>query len=137
MLGNMVATTPAQGGDGFADELYERVAKSTAGAITYSVDDFMTKKVIFRDCNGSNRTDVTPTATQIVDAIPNCVVGASFRVLFRNNTQSGSYTLTLDGGTGVTRWGDGVIAATKFGEFLAVVTNVSTPAVEVFTLDDD
>ena len=137
MLGNMVSTVGAHGGDGFADEKYELVAKSGAANHTYSADTFVNKRVIFRDCNGDDRTDVTPTATQIVNAIPNCVVGASFRVLFRNNTLSGSHTLTLNGGTGVTRWGDGQIATGKFMDFLVVVTAVDTPAVNVYSTDDD
>ena len=110
----MVSTVGAAGGGGFADEQFEKVAKNGAANHTYTADTFVNKRVIFRDCNGDDRTDTTPTATQIVNAIPNCVVGASFRVLFRNNTLSGSHTLTLNGGTGVTRWGDGQIANPSF-----------------------
>ena len=137
MLGNMVSTVGAAGGGGFADEQFEKVAKNGAANHTYTADTFVNKRVIFRDCNGDDRTDTTPTATQIVNAIPNCVVGASFRVLFRNNTLSGSHTLTLNGGTGVTRWGDGQKATGKFMDFLVTVTAVDSPAVSVYSTDDD
>ena len=54
---------------------------------------------IFVAVNRNNsETDTTPTAAQIVAAIPNCTVGATFRFMHVNN---GSNTITLTGGTGV------------------------------------
>ncbi len=137
MLGNMVSTVGAAGGGGFADEQFEKVAKNGAANHTYTADTFVNKRVVFRDCNGANRTDTTPTATQIVNTIPNCVAGASFIIHFRNNTLSGSYTLTLNKGTGVFIWGDKEIATGKHRSFLVVVNSVSSPDVEMFALTDD
>ena len=137
MLGNMVSTIGAHGGDGFADEKYEKVAKNGAANHTYTADTFVKKKVVFRDCNGDDRTDTTPTATQIVNAIPNCVAGSSFIIFFRNNTLSGSHVLTLNKGTGVFIWGDKEIATGKHRSYLVVVNSVSSPDVEMFALTDD
>ena len=55
---------------------------------------------IFVAKNRSNsETDTTPTAAQIVAAIPNCTVGATFMFTHINN---GGNTITLTGGTDVT-----------------------------------
>tara|TARA_R100000808_G_C2113775_1_gene127064 strand:+ start:14 stop:1027 length:1014 start_codon:yes stop_codon:yes gene_type:complete len=110
-------------------------AKSTAGNMTYTAAEFL-GKVIFRDCNGADRTDVTPTAAEIVAAITNPANGDHFRVVIRNNSQGSGESLTLNGGTGVTRWGDSTIKDTYFGEFVVVLDNVSSgsEAVSIYSV---
>ena len=68
----------------------------TAGA-TITTAQFIDGIFVAVNRNNSE-TDTTPTAAQIVAAIPNCTVGATFRFMHINN---GSNTITLTGGTGV------------------------------------
>ena len=113
-------------------------AKTNAANITYTAAEFI-GKVIFRDCNGSNRTDVTPTAAQIVAEIDSAVVGDNFRVILRNNSQGSGETLLVNGGTGVTVWGGSrIIEDEHFGEFMVVLDNIGsgTEAVSVYPIHD-
>jgi len=106
--------------------------KTTNAAVTYTAAELV-GGLILRDPNGNDRSDVTPTATQIVGAISGCVVGSSFRFIIRN-TADENETITLTAGTGVTLSGTMTIAQNYSREFLAVVTNVSSPAVTIYSV---
>ena len=105
---------------------------TTAGANTWSAAEFI-GGLLLRDPAGDNRSDVTPTATQIVGAIANCKVGTAFRVIIRN-TADATETITVTGGTGVTLSGTMTIAQNNTKEFLCVITNVGTPAATLYSL---
>ena len=64
---------------------------------TYSAAEMVGGMIIRTQMSGYS--DTTDTATNIVGAIPNAVVGSSFRLIVINNSAG---TITLDKGTGVT-----------------------------------
>lgn len=68
------------------------------------------------------------SAASVIAAIPNCVVGSSFRTHVYNNN-SGTCTLTAGGATLV---GTAAIATTLTQEIIGVVTNVGTPAYSMY-----
>lgn len=107
---------------------------NTAGATTYTIANLL-GGMILRDPNGGARSDVTPTAAQIVAGIAGCVVGSSFEFTIRN-TADAAETITLTGGTDVTISGTATIAQNNSKRFLAVVTNVDsgTEAVTIYSL---
>ncbi len=105
---------------------------STAGSRTYTAAELL-GGMILRNPNGGNRSDVTPTATQIVNAIEGCINGSSFEFTIRN-TAGAAETITLTQGTGVTLSGTMTIAQNNSRRFLAVVTNVESPAVTIYSL---
>lgn len=81
----------------------------------------------FVDLQTSGATAVTtPTATQILAALPVVSLGLSY-ILRIYNTNGG--TLTLTGGTGVTITGTATIATNVWREYLVTVTGISTPTV--------
>src|SRR5690606_28432207 len=84
-----------------------------------------------RDPAGANRADVTPTAAQIVAAIPDVAVGSSFEFLIVN-TADAAETITVTAGTGVTLVGTMTIAQNASRRFTAIVTAVDTPAVSIY-----
>ena len=89
--------------------------------------------MILRDPGGSDRSDVTPTAAEIVAAIPNAYAGSSFEFTIRN-TADAAETITLTADTGVTLSGTMTIAEDYSRTFLVVCTNVGTPAVTIYSL---
>ena len=105
---------------------------TTAGANTWSAAELI-GGMLLRDPAGGDRSDVTPTATQIVNAISNCAIGSSFRFHIRN-TADANETITLTAGTGVTLSGTMTIAENYAKDFLAIVTNVGSPAVTIHSL---
>ena len=96
----------------------------TAGANTWSAAEFI-GGLLLRDPNGDNRSDVTPTAAQLVAAISNCKVGTAFRVIIRN-TANAAETITVTAGTDVTLSGTMTIGQNNTKEFLCVITNVTS-----------
>jgi hypothetical protein len=88
----------------------------------------------------ASQDDTTPTAAQIVAAIPNCAAGDSFEFIFLN--VSGN-AVDLVGGTGVTNLSGGAasfaVAAGKGRKFRFRVSNISggSEAVTVWAETDD
>ena len=105
---------------------------TTAGANTWSAAEFI-GGLCLRDTAGDNRSDVTPTAAQIVAAITNCKVGTAFRVIIRN-TADADETITVTAGSGVTLSGTMTIAQNNTKEFLCRVDNVGSPAATLYSL---
>jgi hypothetical protein len=77
---------------------------------------------------GATSTDVFPTATAIINAMPDCEVGDAFTFEIIN-TKSGTITMAI--GTGITLAGTTTIATGTSRRYLAIVTNVGTPAVTI------
>lgn len=96
---------------------------ATAGARTYTATEFV-GGVIVRDCAGSSRTDVGPTAAALVAAIPGAVVGTSFTLRVSNSSDAAE-TITMSAGTGGTTVGVMTIAQSNYKDFVVVLTNVT------------
>ena len=109
-------------------------SKTTAAAVTYTAAELV-GGLILRDPNGGARSDVTPTAAQIVGAIAGCITGSSFEFTIRN-TADGDEPITLTAGTGVTLSGTMTIAQNYSRNFLAVVTDATSgsEAVTIYSL---
>lgn len=109
---------------------------STADAATYTAAQIV-GGLIDRDPNGADRSDVTPTAAQLVAAVPGVQVGSSF-VLYVKNTADAAETITVTAGSNVTLTGTMTIAQNKTRAFLVLFTNVtsSSEAVTIRSLGD-
>ncbi|MBN2188375.1 MAG: hypothetical protein JW699_02890 [Chitinispirillaceae bacterium] len=107
---------------------------TTAGAATYTAANLV-GGLILRDPNGDNRSDVTPTAAQIVGAIAGAVAGSAIEFNIRN-TADAAETITVTEGAGVTLSGTMTIAQNNGKRFLAIVTDAGsgTEAVTVYSL---
>jgi hypothetical protein len=107
---------------------------STAGAATYSAANLVGGMII-RDPAGDNRSDVTPTAAQIVGAISGAVAGSAIEFVVRNAADAAE-TITVTAGTDVTLSGTMTIAQNNSKRFLAVVTNAESgsEAVSIYSL---
>jgi hypothetical protein len=107
---------------------------ATAGAKTYSAANLV-GGLILRDPNGANRSDVTPTAAQIVAGVAGAIVGSSFEVEMRN-TADAAETITITAGAGVTLSGTMTIAQNNGKRFLVVLDNVTAgaEAVTIYSL---
>lgn len=88
---------------------------------------------ITRDCTGGNRADTLATATQILAALDNPIVGTSFEFTIRN-TSDAAETITVTTATGLTLSGTMTIAQNNSKRFLAVVTGTTTPAITIYSL---
>ena len=106
--------------------------KTTAGAVTYTAAEIL-GGLIKRDPNGAGRSDVTPTATLLIAAMPGAKVGDSFVFTIVNDADAAE-TITLTAGTGVTLSGTMTIAQSNAKAFQVVITGVATPAATVYSL---
>lgn len=78
-------------------------------------------------------TDTTDTATNILAAFPGARAGTSFEFTHMNQV---AQTCTFAAGTGVTLSGTVNNAASKVRRYLAVFTNVDTPAVTIYGIGE-
>lgn len=118
--------------DGFVTNVKGIAALATAGNLTYTAAQVLSG-FINRDPAGGARSDVTPTAAEIVGAIDNCMIGDSVMLTIRNAADAAE-TITVTAGTNVTLTGTMTIAQNYLREFLVTVTAVTTPAVTFLTL---
>ena len=105
------------------------LAANTAGVMTFTAAQLI-GGLIVRTAMGAARSDVTDSATNIVAAIPNYVVGTSFEFGILN--QTATYTETLTAGSGVTITGTATTATLCYHRYLAVITSAS--AVTIYSL---
>lgn len=96
---------------------------STAGVVTYTAAQLI-GGLILRDPNGSGRSDISPTAAQIVGAMPGASNGQSFQFDLVN-TADGNETITLTAGTGVTVSGTDTVAQNNGKRWIVYITNVT------------
>jgi len=108
--------------------------KATAGAVTYTAAELI-GGLIKRDPAGDNRSDVTPTAAQIVAGFAGGIVGSSFEFTIRNDADAAE-TITITAGEGVTLSGSMTIAQNNSKRFLCRLDNVGdgTEAVTIYSL---
>lgn len=114
-----------------------QTAITTAGAATYTAANVVNGFII-RDPNGAGRSDVTPTAAELLaqarTVFGNIAVGSNF-VFEIANTADGNETITVTAGSGVTLWpASQTIAQNTNGRFRAVFTNItaSSEAVTIY-----
>lgn len=105
---------------------------STAGVVTYTARQLL-DGLILRDPNGGARTDVPPTATEILAEIQGARVGEFFTFVIRN-TADANETITLGTATGVTISGTATIGQNNSKLFRAQITDVSTPTVVIYSI---
>ena len=107
---------------------------TTGAAVTYSTAEVL-GGLILRDPAGAGRTDVTPTAAQLVAACPGVTAGSSMQFTIRN-TADQNETITLGNGTGVTISGTATIGQNNSKTFLLYFSNVTSgsEAVTVYSL---
>ena len=110
---------------------------TTAGAATYTAAQIV-NGFIPRDCAGANRSDVTPTAAQLLaqarTIFGNIAVGSNFEFEITNISDAAE-TITVTAGSGVTLWpASQTIAQNTAAKFRAVFTNVtaSSEAVTIY-----
>ena len=96
---------------------------TTADNVTYTIVQLL-GGLVLRDPNGLGRSDVTPTAADIVAGLSSAAIGTSFRFVIVN-TSDGAEAITLTAGTNVKLSGTMTILRNKSREFLAVCTNVT------------
>jgi hypothetical protein len=96
------------------------LGKVNAAGVTYTAAEFLSD-AIFRS-GAATVSDTTPTAAQIVAAIPGAVVGTGKRITI-NNQNSG--VLTLVAGTGVTLVGTTTVANAFARNYLIRITNAT------------
>ena len=115
-------------------ELFAVATITTAGAVTLTAAQLL-GGVILRDPNGSARTDTTPTATLLRDAMGyELVDNLGFMFLYRNDADAAE-TITLAGGTGVTISGTATIAQNNSKLFLALLTDKApTPTFVIYSI---
>lgn len=97
-------------------------AEATASGVTYSATQFC-GTLINRSGPGLGFSDTTPTAAQIVAAIPGCEVGTGYEITIRN---SAGFTLTMLAGSGVTLSGTTTVATVSARRYQVEVTNVDS-----------
>lgn len=112
---------------------------STAGAVTFTAAQLL-GGLILRDPAGAGRADLTPTAAQIVNALPGVrstpSAAASATLSSQGpissfqfdlvNTADGNETITLTAGTGVTVSGTATVAQSNGKRFIVYVTDATS-----------
>src|SRR5574343_1180290 len=78
---------------------YTVTTVGTAGSATYSAVSVV-GGLILRDCAGANRSDSTPSASQLLALAPSLTVGTGVEVIIRN--YGTNHTITLTPGAGIT-----------------------------------
>jgi hypothetical protein len=101
----------------------------TTAAVTYTAAQIK-GGLILRDPNGSGRSDLFPTAADIVAALPSAFVDQAFVVTIRN-TADAAETITMTTNTGLTLSGTMTIAQSNQKSFLVRLTNVTSGAAAV------
>lgn len=100
-------------------------AVSAAAGTTYTTAQCLGGFIV-RTGPTAGYSDTTPTAAQIVAAIPGCMVGSSFVMEIRNTV---AFIGTILAGTGVTLAQTTTLAISSTRRYLFTVTNVASPAV--------
>ena len=132
---------PALIADGPVLETMELNIDNTDGNLTITAAQLIGSAWARGANNGltAHRTDITPTAAQIVAAIPGCVVNQ--RIIFKICNFDSTHNVILDLGTGVTNYAsDGTVTFTitpgKARNFLFRITNISASSEAVQIIPD-
>jgi len=99
-------------------------AVSTVGNATYTAAQFVAPAIIRTGPTGAY-SDTTPTAAQIIQALPGAVVGSGYYMTIVNTV---AFAATIVAGTGVTLSGTTAIAASSARDYMVYVTALANPA---------
>lgn len=120
---------PCQLGIGYF--LITNTAISDAAAHTFTPAELQSGQ-ISRDCNGSARSDVLPSAALLVAAVPDPQPGRTFECDIRNVSGT-AVSITLTAGTGCTIVGTATIAQNNLKTIRITITN-RTAGSEAYTV---
>ena len=97
------------------------------------------QRLVLRDCNGAARSDVTPTAQQILDGLTVFgrppVPGNSYEFVIRNSSAA-AFAITLVAGTGVTLSPAAItVAQNNARAFMVIIDSTGLdPAILIYSL---
>lgn len=104
---------------------------ATAGNVTLLASDLQ-QGIITRDCAGAARSDVLPTAAQIIDSLTvqgrAPVTGQGFLFTIRN-TSGGAFATTLQTAAGLTLVGSMAVAQSNAKIFFLIITGPTTVSI--------
>lgn len=106
-----------------------RTDTSGSGTTLYASD--MTQGILRRSGPSAPFSDTTATAADILALVNNCQPGTTFELNIQNTTGS---TMTLLAGSGITLSGTTTISANSSRRFMLIVTNVTSPAIDMVGL---
>lgn len=125
----------------FAARSFTYTALSTGGAVTLNATASFVNCLVAATGQTSSVAMTTPSAAQILAAIPNGQTGSSFFFMLRNNNATAGIQYNFTGGTGVTTvLATGATAAVPGAGavqlYLGIVTNAASgsEAVSVYPL---
>lgn len=105
-------------------EITETATVSTAGPVTLTVAQVF-NKIYVRETGAAARSDTTPTARALINAIAGAHIGATFMFIVRN-VSAAAHNVTIVGGTGVTLQGSADTSQSTQTIYLGYVTAVGT-----------
>lgn len=94
---------------------------SSALTLTLTAAQFINSIIDYSGAPGSGVTVTTPTAAQIIAALPSTIPGSGFNFLLYFMNDGAGQTITLAGGAGVTIAGNLTIATNTMRQFLVNV----------------
>ena len=103
--------------------IYNPVNITATSNVTLTVNDIL-GQMINRNANGGNRSDTTPTASDLIVALGGANVpnGQSFQFIYRQSPVLPSdRIITLVGGNGVNLIGSGAVGGAQQKRFLGIV----------------
>ena len=107
------------GGRLFSNQVFS--SDATAAGITYTAAQFVNTTMLIRTGPAGPVNDTTPTAAQIVAAIPGCEVGSGYDIWIRNGSAN---TITVLGGTNMAVSFTNTIAAGYTRHFKINISNI-------------
>jgi len=106
-------------------------SKTSGATVTYTAAEMVGGMI--SDANTEANAATTPTATQLIAAIPNAAIGSSFLFILKN-ASAGAYTITLTAGVDITITGTATVAQNNTKIFLVVVTSVTSHTATIYSL---
>lgn len=105
----------------------------TATSLTLTTTQFLSSIIDYSGSPGSGVTVTTPTAAQIIAALPNTIPGDGFNYLLYFINDSAGQTATITAGSGVTVSGTATVATATMRQFLVNV-NVNAGTVTMVNM---
>jgi len=119
-------SSTGNGFSGIGNEQYSAATNTTAFTATTAQMVGAAETVLsLTGTLASGQAITTPTAAQIIAALPNATVGSTYALVIVNNS-AGAFAWTLTGGTNVTITGTATIAQNVSRRYLVTVATAST-----------
>ena len=137
--GGMLMSLTSSGIGVLGGQLLSRLIPSVITGVTtepYTAANVLSGLILRTPDTGGN-TDTLPTATDIVNAIPNCEQNTSFQLIIKNTSNVSTDTITLripPTNGGITLDSSSTINSASSKVFIFIVTNVTAPAVTVHSI---